>query len=181
MNRIRTERRFSSAFTLIELTIVIVVIAVLVAIAIPVISGLRARAQRVQCSANLRSLYVAAESYLQQNGSWPQISEDDSDSAEQNYAATWIAALKQFGPTEKTWICPTIQELMQNPDLSNPENKRVDYVAMPFDDKPMTPHQWPRQPWFLEAGDVHHHGNLIVFTDGSISDLSSVLQNQSGN
>lgn len=165
-------------FTLIELTIVIVVIAVLVAITIPTISGLRARAQRVQCSANLRSLYVGAESYLQQNGSWPQIFEGDSDSAEQTYAAAWIAALKPFGISEKAWICPTVQEVMQNPDLSSAENIRIDYIAVPFDDKPMTPHQWPRQPWFVEAGDVHHHGNLIVFTDGSISDLNTVVQNQ---
>jgi prepilin-type N-terminal cleavage/methylation domain-containing protein len=172
--------RADHAFTLIELIVVLTVIAVLVGIAIPVVSGMRARAQRIQCSANLRSLYVAAESYLQQSGSWPQISEEDSDTSEQNYAATWIAALKQFGPSEKTWVCPTVQELMQNPDLSKPENMRTDYIAMPFDDKPMTPHQWPRQPWFVEAGDVHHHGNLIVFTDGSISDLSTVVQNQGG-
>jgi type II secretory pathway pseudopilin PulG len=178
MNETGSERKCSAAFSLLELTIVIVVIAVLVAITVPVVSGLRSRAQRVQCSANLRSLYVAAESYLQQNGSWPQISEDDSDSAEQDYATRWIAALKPFGPTDKTWICPTIQELMQNPDLSKLENTRVDYIAMPFDDKPMTPHQWPRQPWFVETGDVHHHGNLIVFTDGSITDLKTVVQNQ---
>ena len=173
-----SSNRADRAFTFLELIVVIAIIAALVGIAIPVISGMRSRAQRVQCSANLRSLYVAAESYLQQNGSWPQISEDDSDSAEQNYAAAWIAALKPFGISEKTWVCPTVQELMQNPDLSKLENRRVDYVAMPFDDKPMRPHQWPRQPWFVEAGDVHHHGNLIVFTDGSISDLSTVVQNQ---
>ncbi len=40
------------------------------------------------------------------------------------------------------------------------------------------PHQWPRQPWFVEAGDVHGHGNLIIFTDGSISDLKTVVSNQ---
>jgi hypothetical protein len=32
--------------------------------------------------------------------------------------------------------------------------------------------QWPRQPWFVETGDVHGNGNLVVFTDGSISDLT---------
>src|ERR1700682_6284939 len=180
MNRTAVARTYFPAFTVIELTVVIAIIAVLVAIAIPTISGLRARAQRVQCSANLRNLFVAAESYLQQNGSWPQISEDDSDSAEQNYAAAWTAALKPFGISEKTWICPTVQELMRNPDVSNPENRRADYAVMPFDDKQMTQHQWPRQPWFVEAGDMHHHGNLIVFTDGSISDLNTVVENQSG-
>ena len=88
--------------------------------------------------------------------------------------AGWIAALKPFGPSEKSWICPTIQNLMQKPDYTKSENVRVDYIATPFDDKPTTPHQWPRQPWFIETGDVHGHGNLIIFTDGSITDLRTV-------
>jgi hypothetical protein len=65
--------------------------------------------------------------------------------------------------------------LLGNPDYLKPENTRIDYIPMPFDDKPTTPHQWPRQPWFVEAGDVHGHGNLIIFTDGSIGDLSSAI------
>ena len=115
--------------------------------------------------------------YVQQNGSWPQIpTVDDSDAAEQLYAKNWINALSPFGPTQKTWVCPTIQSLLQNPDLAKPENVRVDYVATAFDDKPTTPHQWPRQPWFAEVGDVHGNGNLLIFTDGSISDLKTVAQ-----
>jgi len=142
---------------------------------IPVISGMRARAQRVQCMANLRSLYTAAEMFVQQKGSWPQIRMgDDSDAADQIYARQWIEALAPFGPTQQTWVCPTIQNLMGNPNLNKPENVRIDYVATTFDDKPLTPHQWPRQPWFAEVGDVHGNGNLIIFTDGSISDLKTV-------
>ena len=167
-------KRDQGGFTLLEVFVVIIIIAILATLLLPVFSKMRARAQRVQCMANLRSLYVAAESYVQQYGSWPQIPVSDSDSAEQDYANAWIAALAPFGPTQKTWICPTIQELLRNPDLSKPENIRVDYVATPFDDKPPTPHQWAKQPWFAETGDVHGNGNLIIFTDGSISDLKTV-------
>ena len=81
-----------------------------------------------------------------------------------------------FGPTQKTWICPTIQALLGDPDLSKPENVRIDYIATAFDDKPMTPRQWARQPWFAEVGDVHGNGNLMVFTDGSVSDLKTVAE-----
>jgi type II secretory pathway pseudopilin PulG len=157
--------------TLMEVLAVFIIIGILAVLLIPAISGIQARAQRAQCMANLRSLYTATELYLQQNGSWPQIQSDDSDENDQSFAAGWIAALKPFGPIEKSWICPTIQTLMQNPDYTKPENVRIDYMATPFDDKPITPHQWPKQPWFIEAGDVHGHGNLIIFTDGSISDL----------
>jgi hypothetical protein len=49
---------------------------------------------------------------------------------------------------------------------------------MPFDDKPMTPHQWPRQPWFVENANVHGNGQLIIFTDGSIADLLSLVKSE---
>jgi prepilin-type N-terminal cleavage/methylation domain-containing protein len=170
----------TAAFTLLELLIVIVVIGILATLLIPVISTMKSRAQRVQCMGNLRSLYTATELYIQQNGSWPQIPMAlESDTAEQNYAKAWIAALAPFGPTQQTWICPTMQGMSGNPDLSNTQNVRVDYIAMTFDDKPTTPHQWPTHPWFIEAGDVHGNGNLIIFTDGSIKDAKTVAASAS--
>jgi prepilin-type N-terminal cleavage/methylation domain-containing protein len=167
----------AAAFTLLEIVIVIVVIGILATLLIPVISTMKARAQRVQCMGNLRSLYVAANLYVQQNGSWPQIAMGDSDSAEQDYANAWMAALAPFGPTQKTWICPTVQELLGNPDLSDPTDVRLDYAAMSFDDKPTTPYRWTQAPWFAEYQDVHGNGNLIIFTDGSINDVKTVTAN----
>jgi prepilin-type N-terminal cleavage/methylation domain-containing protein len=169
------------AFSLLEIAVVLVIVGILVVILLPVVSTMRARAERVQCTANLKNLYAAADLCLQQNGSWPQISmADDSDASEQEYARNWINALSPFGPKQKTWICPTIQSLLHSPDLSKPENVRLDYVPMTFDDKPTTPHEWPRQPWFVETGDVHGHGNLIIFTDGSISDLGTIAGKPAG-
>jgi prepilin-type N-terminal cleavage/methylation domain-containing protein len=167
-----------AGFSLLELCIVIAIILILVTLAVPAISKYRAYAQRVQCMANLRSLYTATELYVQRYGSWPQIPvpASDSDADDQAYAQSWISALAPFGPQQKTWVCPTVQNLLGNPDLSKPENIRVDYIACTFDDKPTTPHQWPRQPWFAEVGNVHGNGNLIIFTDGSISDLNTVAK-----
>lgn len=124
--------------------------------------------------ANLRNLATAAELYIQNKGSWPQIGMPDDDDDTQ-YARDWIAALQPFGPTQKTWICPTIQTLVGNPDLNNSANVRLDYFPTTFDDKPTSPRQWPRQPWFAEVGNVHGNGNLVIFTDGSISDLNTVI------
>ena len=162
------------AFTLLELFIVIVIVGILVTLTVPLISTLRARAQRLQCSGNLRSLYVSADLFLQQNGSWPQIPRTSSDTGSEEYAKAWIDALAPFGASAKTWICPTIQGLLENPDYLSAGDVRIDYTPMPFDDKPTTPHLWPRQPWFVERGDVHGNGNLVIFTDGSISDLSTI-------
>jgi type II secretory pathway pseudopilin PulG len=171
----RSERCIGAAFTLVELVVTIGIIIVLATLLIVALSSLPARAQRTQCMANLRSLYVATEAYIQQNGSWPQIfmPDDESANAEQDYAAAWIGALKPFGVAEKSWICPTIEKLSQNPDYMKSENVRIDYTATPFDEKTMTPHQWAKQPWFIENGDVHGNGNLIIFSDGTISDLST--------
>jgi type II secretory pathway pseudopilin PulG len=153
------------------------VIAILAVLLMPVLGQMRERAQRVQCMSNLRSLAAGAELYLQQNGSWPQITmPDDSDAAELAFAKAWIAALAPFGPTQKSWICPTVQNLSGNPDLTKPENVRIDYGMTTFNDKPTTPHQWPRQPWFAEAQDVHGNGPLIIFTDGSITDLNTIAK-----
>lgn len=60
-----TMRSKPAAFSLLELVIAIAILATLL---LPVISTLRARAQRAQCAANLRNLYVAANLYLQEKG-----------------------------------------------------------------------------------------------------------------
>lgn len=170
MLTLRDEQR---AFTLLELLIVIGVIAILIGLTLPVVSGIQERARRVQCTANLKTLAVGANLYLQQNGSWPQINPDD----ETENAKLWIAALEPFSVPRKSWICPSNQQLLQNPDYTQPGNERIDYIATNFDDKPTSPHQWPRQPWFVETGDVHGNGNLIIFADGSISDLNTEAKN----
>ena len=168
-------RRRCVAFTLLELFIVIAIIGILGTLLIPVFAGLRTRAQRVQCVANLHSLYIAADLFVQRNGSWPQIIRNTSDTGAQDYANAWIDALSPFGPTRQTWICPAIQELLHNPDYSQQQDARLDYIPMSFDDKPTTPHQWPRQPWFIETANAHGNGNLLIFTDGSIAETNDLV------
>ena len=164
-------------FTLLELVIIIAIVGILAVLAVPITLNFRQRAQRVQCTANLRNLGVGANLYLQQNNDiWPQIHPPAAGDASENYANAWIAALEPFSVSRKTWICPTNQSELDNPDYLTPENARIDYFATPFDDKPGTSHQWPRQPWFIETGSVHGNGNLILFTDGSIADLNTVVR-----
>jgi prepilin-type processing-associated H-X9-DG protein/prepilin-type N-terminal cleavage/methylation domain-containing protein len=53
----------SSAFTLVELLVVISIIALLIAILLPAMSASRAQAKTTQCLSNLRQLAMAAEEY----------------------------------------------------------------------------------------------------------------------
>ena len=53
----------------------------------PAFAMLRARAQRVQCTSNLRNLYLATDLFVQRNGNWPQIRmQSESDNAQRDYA-----------------------------------------------------------------------------------------------
>lgn len=155
--------------------IVLVIIGILSAMLLPVYAGIRARAQRAQCLANLHSLYLAADIYLQRNNHWPQIRRGTSETGSEDYANAWIDALAPFGPGRQTWICLTMEGLLGNPDYQQPAHARLDYIPMNFDEKPLTPHQWPRQPWFIESANVHGNGNLIIFTDGSVGESNDLI------
>ena len=113
-----------------------------------VFSDMKTRAEKVQCMANLRSLYAGAEAFRQDQSRWPQVDPVLLTNGGTQYYEQWIAALKPYGFGISNWICPTNQRMMNRPDMNDPKNVRIDYLATPFDDKPLTPHLWPKQPWF---------------------------------
>ncbi len=164
-----------AAFTLLELLTVIVIIGILTTMVFGLVADMQYRADRANCVGNLKSLYTGAAVYLQQQGQWPQIDPHLMGGKGTGYAQQWIAALEPCGVAKPNWICPSIQRLMHNPDLTKQENLRVDYVATPFDTKPMTPYLWAKQPWFVEVGSVHGGGNLLIWSNGQIVSLKEAL------
>jgi prepilin-type N-terminal cleavage/methylation domain-containing protein len=166
------ERRSRAGFTLLELFTVVVIISILAVLLLPAIGLYRGRSERLGCVTNLKSLYVAASSYTTDNQHWPQIPLTKSGSREQ--AVAWHGTLQRYGIGWESWLCPSIQRQAGQPDMTKPEKQRIDYFATPFDDKPRTPWRWLTQPWFIERGDMHGNGNLIIFCDGTIEELYSV-------
>lgn len=177
MSRQTLRNARSAGVTLLELLTVIVVIAILVTMLVPVLSNMIARMERSRCTANLRTLFVATELYVQDHRQWPQISTQSlGTTGSDQYARDWIAVLTPYKVSEESWHCPTVQKAMtQAAQPKQPSLKRIDYYPTPFDDKEITPHRWSTQPWFIERGAVHGRGNLIIFTDGSIKSLDDML------
>lgn len=153
-----------------ELMTVIVVIGILFLLIMPSYSFLRGRAERAKCVSNLHSLYAAASAYVTDQGAWPQIPVDDID--DPAYSQAWIDAFTPYKISRVNWICQTIQKVLGDPPYEDAKHARIDYVGTPFDDKPESPRQWPNHPWFLERGNVHGDGNLIIFTNGQIKTLN---------
>ncbi len=165
--------RRAAAFTLLELMTCVIVVAILIVMLVPVYSQIVRRTERTSCMSNLKGLYVASELYVQEHHRWPQVATKGVDP--KVVASSWIGTLQPYGLTQPNWICPTMQKLLQAPDLGDPLNTRIDYMATPFDRNPMTPKRWSTQPWFIEAGDVHGNGNLVIFPDGHVQEIGEFL------
>ncbi len=178
--RLPSERvcRPCAALTVLELMTVIVIISILMVMAAPSFSYFQARAQKAKCIGNLKSLHVAMNSYVQDNHRWPQIA--TAKTADPVAAQGWIDALKPYGLSQLNWVCPTIQQVLRSPDLTDPTKTRVDYYATPFNAKATAPFQQPKQPWFIEAADVHGNGQEIIFPDGHVEEASDILQAAKG-
>ena len=162
-----------SGFTILEVCTVIVIVLLLIVLLFPAYQGLGARAGRAGCTSNLRALHVAADSYLQDHHTWPQIAV--SGSTEQQFASAWIAAFRPYNLDVNSWVCPILQKQASHPDLNDPDNVRIDYIPSPFKAGQQYPYKWANQPWFIEKANAHGTGNLIIFPDGHVEDAMSVL------
>lgn len=162
--------------TLIELMTVIVIICILAVMLFPAATYLRERAEVASCTGNLKGLYVASVSYVTDAQHWPQI--DTKQFGTPEYPRLWQEALKKYGIAPINWVCPSAQRLMNSPDLTKPQNLRNDYYATPFDSNPTTPYKWPTQPWFVESGDFHGDGPMMIFSKGDVKSLNQFSREQ---
>ena len=170
----RRETGADAGFTLLELATVIVVIAILATMMLGSMASFRARAEKVSCASNLRSLHAGVSSYIQSYQKWPQIEVRLLQANKKEYARQWVAALSPYGITQRSWVCPTQHRMLGEPDLTR--EARADYNATPFDSRPRTPFQWSTQPWFVEHASVHDGGPLLIYPDGAVLSLSEALK-----
>jgi hypothetical protein len=112
------------------------------------------------------------QSYIVQQGSWPQCPHKIRD---EEFDIWWIKQFEKIGVPEKQWKCPTLVRQQGSADAGMGEQpkdgkhkKQIHYMPTQFDTNPTTPRRWPTQPWFIEIGNMHGDGPLIVFPDGAV-------------
>lgn len=93
-----------SAFTLVELLVVISIIAILMSLLLPAVQAARASARNVQCKNNLHNIGIAYRNYAQQRRSVRSLQ-----------ANSWMGALRPFLENQSsTYICPEGHDESEN-------------------------------------------------------------------
>jgi prepilin-type processing-associated H-X9-DG protein/prepilin-type N-terminal cleavage/methylation domain-containing protein len=119
--------RTRSAFTLIEMLVVIAIIAVLIAMLLPAIAAARDSAKSTQCQNNLRQLGLAAIQYRDQTGAFPQ------------YRAEYPPITNAYGVNRPRWqwiMAAQMGGWAQNPDAIRAAGTAdPTYTNVPLDNK----------------------------------------------
>jgi prepilin-type N-terminal cleavage/methylation domain-containing protein len=152
------------AFTLLEMMAAIGIVLILVATIYPAIEQVTPRAEKVACINNLKNLHLAFTTYALEG--WPQVPKGIPIGSLEEQKWWLEKTKKELGFSEKNWQCPTLHRLFRAEPIGN--RPIIHYLPTPFSNQPNKANQWPQMPWFIEIGDGHGCGNLVVRQNGTV-------------
>jgi prepilin-type N-terminal cleavage/methylation domain-containing protein/prepilin-type processing-associated H-X9-DG protein len=124
-----------TAFTLVELLVVIAIIGVLVGLLLPAVQAAREAARRMQCSNNLRQFGLALHNYESAHRYWPRQSSAPTPGAGFNMPrSSWIVAVLPFMEQNNLF-----QQYDYRFDWHSPVNEAVVKTSFPTASCPSTP------------------------------------------
>lgn len=174
MNLSRSHRLPScGGLTVLELLLTVTIALIMGAIMSVSYAGVRNRAERIACTANLRALHSAFSSYTLDKGGWPQ--EPPLLGSEGHKFYGWLSGeLDAYGGGRAAWICPTERRRQV---AGEGEKEFVgSYTPTMFGTGQQTPWQWENQPWLVERTDNHTSGQLIIFPSGKVISVDEFMQ-----
>ena len=156
--------RAARAFTLLEMLAAVSIVLILVAMVYPALEKITPRAEMVVCMNNLRNLRTAFAGYATEG--WPQIPKEIALGSNEEQRWWLDFTKKNLGLSEKNWHCPTITRLFRS--SREADRPLIHYLPTPFSAQPNTANKNAQMPWFIEIGNAHGSGNLLVRQNGTV-------------
>jgi prepilin-type N-terminal cleavage/methylation domain-containing protein/prepilin-type processing-associated H-X9-DG protein len=155
-----------SAFTLVELLVVVAVIGVLVALLLPAVQAARGSARRSQCASNMRQIGLAIHQYADAHrGRFPKMWH------EEDIKKTWIFALApHLESVDEIRLCPEDHKRIERESDRSTSYAMNGYLREATEKERLV---YPETvPDFVdELYDLPEtHGTIVLFEAGSVVD-----------